>query len=56
MEKVYTLQLTGQEVETIGQALGELPLKLSLALFGKLRQQCAGQEAPQDGKPEGTPQ
>lgn len=52
MEKTYTLTVTVQDVELIGQALGELPLKLSLNLFGKLRMQCAAQDAPPDLKQE----
>jgi hypothetical protein len=37
--------LTQQELQTIFQGLGELPLKVGLNLFGKLQTQIAEQDA-----------
>lgn len=35
----YNLKLSQQEIQIISAALGELPLKVSIALFGKIQQQ-----------------
>ena len=43
----YTLTLTAQEVNTILAALGELPLKATLAVFGKIQEQVRSQQ-PQE--------
>jgi hypothetical protein len=40
----YEIKLTQQEIGLIYQALGELPLKMSLNLFGKLQQAVARQD------------
>jgi hypothetical protein len=43
MEK-YTFVLTPDEVSLVGQALGELPYKLSAGLITKLQRQANEQE------------
>lgn len=43
----YKFTFSQQELQTLSMALGELPLKLSLALFGKLQQGVAKQDAEQ---------
>jgi hypothetical protein len=41
----YTIKVTDQELQAILQGLGELPLKLSLNLFGKIQQQIHESQA-----------
>ena len=41
----YTLKLTQQEIQILSTALGELPLKMSLNLFGKIQTQVQTQDA-----------
>lgn len=46
-----TLTLNDQELGLIFQALGELPLKMSGPLFGKLQQQALQQTQQQAAQP-----
>lgn len=45
----YTIKLTGQELDLIGEGLGTQPFKLVAPLLQKLREQVAAQQA---SKPE----
>jgi len=44
--KNYTFELTEQEVQVIGNALYELPFKVSAALIAKLQEQVNSQNKP----------
>jgi len=41
----YTLKLSQQDIQIISQALGELPLKMVVNVFGKIQQQALEQES-----------
>ena len=43
---IFTLTLETAEVDLLGAALGELPLKVSQPLFQKIAQQVAAQQTP----------
>lgn len=48
----YTLKdLTAEEMNVLGAGLCELPLKVSGALFAKVKQQAQTQEVPAPQKP-----
>lgn len=40
----YDIKLTQQELHLIMQSLGELPLKVTINLFGKLQQEIVRQD------------
>ncbi len=43
--QTYTFELTPQDVQVVFQGLGELPLKHSANVFGKMQQSVAVQDA-----------
>lgn len=49
--KTFTLALTGAELMTVGQALGDLPYKVVQPLLEKLNAQIAAQIAPAEPAP-----
>ena len=40
----YTVTFTQQEIQLINMALGELPMKMTLNLFGKIQQEIKRQD------------
>ena len=43
----YTITFTQQEIQLISMALGELPMKMTLNLFGKIQQEVKRQDDSQ---------
>jgi len=41
----YTIKLSQQELQIISQALGELPLKMTLAVFASIQNQVKEQDS-----------
>jgi len=40
----YKITISQQDIQTLFQGLGELPLKISINIFGKLQQQIQEQD------------
>ena len=48
----YTLKLSQQEIQVISQALGELPLKMTLGVFASIQNQVKAQDEAKTIQPE----
>ena len=47
MEK-FTLELTGEQLNMVGQAIGELPFRIAEPLLNEIRKQVQEQQVPED--------
>jgi len=47
MEK-FTLELTGEQLNMVGQAIGELPYRVAEPLLTEIRKQVESQQVPDD--------
>lgn len=47
----FTITVTAQELDTIGNGLGGMPFKDAAPLINKLREQVIAQTKPKDEKP-----
>lgn len=45
-EKTFTLTISEQDVQVLGQALGELPFKVAAGVITKINQQLMEQQKP----------
>lgn len=44
----FTLELTGEQLNLIGQAIGELPFRVAEPLLAEIRKQVQEQQVPED--------